>query len=74
MHWINWGPPWLSDPDKSLSFSLIQKLPESRFLYVEHYSNFCTFKIASLPNVPGHYLWKYGIPIPLRGHFNSERG
>ena len=24
-----------------------------------HYSNFCTFEIASLINVPGHYLRKY---------------
>ena len=23
--------------------------------------NFCTFEIASLPNVPGHYVRKYGI-------------
>ena len=28
---------------------------------MEHYSNFWTFEIASLPNVPGHYLRKYGI-------------
>ena len=28
---------------------------------MEHYSNFCTFEIASLVNVPGHYLRKYGI-------------
>ena len=27
---------------------------------MEHYSNFCTFEIASLPNVPGLYLRKYG--------------
>ena len=27
----------------------------------ERYSNFCTFEIASLLNVPGHYLRKYGI-------------
>ena len=24
------------------------------------YSNFCTFEIVSLVNVPGHYLRKYG--------------
>ena len=29
----------------------------------ERYSNFCTFEIASLPNVPRHYLRKYGIII-----------
>ena len=27
----------------------------------EFYSNFCTFEIASLVNVPGYYLRKYGI-------------
>ena len=26
---------------------------------MEHYSNFCTFEIASLRNVLGHYLRKY---------------
>ena len=26
----------------------------------EHYSNFCTFEILSLPNVLEHYLRKYG--------------
>ena len=29
--------------------------------YKEHCLNFCTFEIASLDNVPGHYLRKYGI-------------
>ena len=28
---------------------------------MEHYSNFWTFEIPSLPNAPGHYLRKYGI-------------
>ena len=27
----------------------------------EHYSNFCTFEIASLVNFPRQYLRKYGI-------------
>ena len=33
-----------------------------KFYYIkkEHYSSFCTFEIASLANVLGHYLWKYG--------------
>ena len=31
------------------------------YIKKEHYSNFCTFEIASLVNVPGHYLRKYGI-------------
>ena len=26
----------------------------------EHYSNFCTFEIASFVNVPGYYLRKFG--------------
>jgi hypothetical protein len=30
------------------------------YIKKEHYSNFCTFEIASLVNVPGHYLRKYG--------------
>ena len=29
----------------------------------EHHPNFWTFEITSLPNVPGHYLRKYGISI-----------
>ena len=29
----------------------------------KHYSNFCTFEIASLVNVPEHYLRKYGILV-----------
>ena len=32
---------------------------------MEHYPNFCTFEIASLVNVPGHYLRKYGILIQV---------
>ena len=31
------------------------------YIKKEHYSNFGTVKIASLPNVPGHYLRKYGM-------------
>ena len=37
---------------------------------MEHYSNFCTFEIASLVNVPGHYLRKYGS---LGTYFHSEQ-
>ena len=33
-------------------------LPENNKIRI---SNFCTFEIASLINVPGHYLRKYGI-------------
>ena len=29
----------------------------------EHYSNFCTFEINSLVNVPGRYLRKYGTQV-----------
>ena len=31
---------------------------------MEHYSNFCTFELASLVNVLGHYLRKYGTYLP----------
>ena len=31
------------------------------YMNKEHYSSFWTFEIASLPNVTGHYLRKYGI-------------
>ena len=44
------GPCW----------GLFQKWKSSWMITVntkkEHYSNFCTFEIASLVNVPGHYL------------------
>ena len=36
-------------------------LEKASYIRKEHYSNFCTFEIASLLNVPGHYLRKYGI-------------
>ena len=32
----------------------------STYIEMEHYSNFGTFEIASLPNVPGYYFRKYG--------------
>ena len=32
----------------------------STYIKKEHYSNFLKFEIAGLPNVPGHYLRKYG--------------
>ena len=32
---------------------------------MEHDSNFCTFEIASLVNVPRHFLRKYGIECLL---------
>ena len=35
---------------------------------MEHCSNFWTFEIASLPNVHGHYLRKYGT---LRNTFSD---
>ena len=31
------------------------------YINKEHYSIFFTFEIATLLNVPGHYLRKYGI-------------
>jgi hypothetical protein len=36
-------------------------LEKAQYIKNEHYSNFCTFEIASLVNVPGHYLTKYSI-------------
>ena len=33
---------------------------------MEHYLSFCTFEIAILANVLGHYLRKYGIYIGVR--------
>ena len=32
---------------------------------MKHYSNFGTFKIASLVDIPGHYLRKYGTLFQL---------
>ena len=37
----------------------------------EHYSNFCTFKIASLVNVPRHYWRKYGSLTGIRNEWNE---
>ena len=34
---------------------------KAQYIKKEHHSNFCTFEIASLVNVPGHYLRKYGM-------------
>jgi hypothetical protein len=34
---------------------------KGEYIKKEHYSNFCTFEIASLAIVPGHYSRKYGI-------------
>ena len=39
---------------------------KAKYVKMEHYSNFWTFEIASLPNVPGHYLRKYGTSLMLR--------
>ena len=36
---------------------------KAQYIKKEHYSNFCTFEIASLVNGPEHYLWKYGMLI-----------
>ena len=46
------------------------------YMKKEHYSNFCTFEIASLVNVPRHYLRKYGSPhvdCTLKGQFPREQ-
>ena len=34
---------------------------KAQYIKKEHYSKFVTFENASLLNVPGHYLRKYGI-------------
>ena len=47
---LNNVPPWL--------VSFLKKL--RMYIKKENYSYFCTFEIASLVNVPGHYLRKYG--------------
>ena len=49
---LNNVPPWIVSP-------FLKKL--NTYIKKEHYSNFCTFEITSLVNVPGHYLRKYGI-------------
>ena len=38
---------------------------KGEYIKKEHYSSFCTFEIASLLNVLGHYLRKYGMWIQL---------
>ena len=35
----------------------------SMYTKKEHYSDFGTFEITSLVNVPGHYLRKYGKSV-----------
>ena len=44
----------------------------SAYIKRELYSNFWTFEIASLPNVPGHYLKKYGIFSKKGGFWQHE--
>ena len=41
----------------SILAGILDKLEKKK----EHYSNFCTFEIATLLNVPEHYLRIYGI-------------
>jgi hypothetical protein len=38
----------------------VPSFEKAYYIKKEHYSNFCTFEIASLVNVLGHYLRKYG--------------
>ena len=40
------------------SFPFFEK---ALYIKKEFYSNFCTFEIVSLVNIPGYYLRKYGI-------------
>ena len=42
-----------------MSIRFLKKFRTSKGTF-RHYSNFCTFEIASLVNVLGHYLRKYG--------------
>ena len=49
---LNNVPPWIVSP-------FLKKL--NTYIKKEHYSNVCTFEIASLVNVTGYYLRKYGI-------------
>jgi hypothetical protein len=55
-------------------------LPFEKASYIkkEHYSNFCTFEIASLANVPGHYFkeiqyvwkkWQNNLHLLSFSHF-----
>ena len=39
---------------------------KAQYIKKEHFSNFWTFEIASLPYVPGHYLRKYGMHIKIK--------
>ena len=46
-----------------LIMSHLNSVPLKKKYYVkkEHHSNFCTFEVGSIVNVPGQYLRKYGI-------------
>ena len=44
---------------------LEQLFEKAQYIKKEHYSNYGTFEISSLVNVPGHYLRKYGIQIQM---------
>ena len=51
----------MSRLEKSPHLSSVPFFEKAYYIKKEHYSSFCSFEIASLVNVPGHYLRKYGI-------------
>jgi hypothetical protein len=53
---LNIVPPWIMSPLNSVPF-----FEKALYIKKKLYSNFCTFEIASLVNVPDHYLRKYGV-------------
>ena len=50
-----------------------QGLCQLKVITKEHYSNFGSFEIATLLNVPGQYLRKYGTGTPLIGRILGPR-
>ena len=51
-YFLNNVPPWIVSP-------FLKKL--STYIKKEQYSNFCSFEIARLVNVPGHYWRKWYV-------------
>ena len=60
MHASHHNPPLLNTNHTQSSVPFFWKRLVCIYIKKEHYSNFGTFEISSLPNVPGHYLRKYG--------------
>ena len=51
----------ISSNNVPLGLNSVPYFEKAYYIKKEHYSNFGTFEIASLLNVPGHYLRRYGI-------------